>query len=615
MGRSGRLKSFVDEKDTTVVPKSRPTPTTSNGSAESLKRQGIENTFSKKVTKNKRQKKQIVTETKTKVKGGNKTERGAIKMVKKMKKKELDLDQNTTSTNDKTKRIKTEVKEPEATMVDLHQFQLAMASPLEAALPQAMSDIPNGFQSPTQPLLPPPDLMPDIMLPLPSLDGLLCPNPDVALPPHGEMGLLPLPSWLPAKPVSEDDLRCPKCDIVYYSKGSIKNHIQVCKYVRKVPKSEGVKPSVRPKREVVNGVVKLNEEEKNSLKILEKSCFANDPAFYEDFHAEPNVEDQVKKTFASKHYNCLQCDEVLVGIKPFARHLYAHTFIKVDEDVLPTMCSGCGKEFDDREMLMSHLKKTACPGTETSAKVLMKCQLCSLRFARKDNMRKHLRMYAALARPQTNGSVFKCNVCPQVFGGQSLSTTHKLVHAKKASKFVCPCCKKTFKSKSTFIKHKADCATASEQPKTDSNQEQEEKVFKCNQCPMTFNKKSSLTGHSRVHSNFSKSYRCHWCRAVFYSEDEHKMHVKIHDDQVAKAPVCKPCSRQFNNDHNLKLHLWHTHKMTLFDNQVYVKGLNIGMYDYLHPSPNLLVPDPNHLLPLPEHLLPPPKVEPSMDKK
>ena len=44
----------------------------------------------------------------------------------------------------------------------------------------------------------------------------------------GPTGLLPLPAWLPPKPPeNEEDLRCPKCDIVYYSKSSIKNHIQV----------------------------------------------------------------------------------------------------------------------------------------------------------------------------------------------------------------------------------------------------------------------------------------------------------------------------------------------------------------------------------------------------
>ena len=59
----------------------------------------------------------------------------------------------------------------------------------------------------------------------PSLGLMSDPAPGVMS--TGPSGLLPLPAWLPQAPVNEDDLRCPKCDIVYYSKSSIKNHIQV----------------------------------------------------------------------------------------------------------------------------------------------------------------------------------------------------------------------------------------------------------------------------------------------------------------------------------------------------------------------------------------------------
>jgi len=144
----------------------------------------------------------------------------------------------------------------------------------------------------------------------------------------GPTGLLPLPAWLPPKPPeNEEDLRCPKCDIVYYSKSSIKNHIQVCKYVRKGPPPTGV-PSVnsgsnqtsgiqnpqvkveaaKKRREVVDGFIKLNDDEKGSLKILEKSCFNNDPEFYEDFHAPVQKGDQVKLVYSEKTYTCKQCD-------------------------------------------------------------------------------------------------------------------------------------------------------------------------------------------------------------------------------------------------------------------------------------------------------------------
>ena len=49
---------------------------------------------------------------------------------------------------------------------------------------------------------------------------------------------------------------------------------------------------------------------------------------------------------------------------------------------------------------------------------------------------------------------------------------------------------------------------------------------------------------SRVHSNYSKSFRCTWCKAVFYDDATLKEHVATHDKDVAKAKICKPCDRR-----------------------------------------------------------------------
>ena len=50
---------------------------------------------------------------------------------------------------------------------------------------------------------------------------------------------------------------------------------------------------------------------------------------------------------------------------------------------------------------------------------------------------------------------------------------------------------------------------------------------------------------SRVHSNYSKSFRCTWCKAVFYDDATLKEHVATHDKDVAKAKICKPCDRRW----------------------------------------------------------------------
>ena len=82
-----------------------------------------------------------------------------------------------------------------------------------------------------------------------------------------------------ASETDDDNLRCPKCDIKYYSARSIKNHIQVCQVEDIFVKKEAVidPEKSRPDRKNVKfGVKKLNQHEKNSIQILEKSCFVND---------------------------------------------------------------------------------------------------------------------------------------------------------------------------------------------------------------------------------------------------------------------------------------------------------------------------------------------------
>ena len=62
---------------------------------------------------------------------------------------------------------------------------------------------------------------------------------------------------------------------------------------------------------------------------------------------------------------------------------------------------------------------------------------------------------------------------------------------------------------------------------------------------------------------------------------------------------------RFNNDHNLKLHLWHTHNMTLLDNEVWVKDPNKadGMYSVQSLAPN--TPMPNQYFGEPQTIPPP----------
>ena len=134
----------------------------------------------------------------------------------------------------------------------------------------------------------------------------------------------------------DEDLRCPKCRITYTNKMSIKNHIQVCKVIPKLTidakydkKDYASIDSINDEHNSSSKVRKLNEDEKKSLKILEQSCFNNmDKIAYDDVESDVEEYDNDLNT-SEASYKCEECDEGYENAIKFARHCYAHTFIKI----------------------------------------------------------------------------------------------------------------------------------------------------------------------------------------------------------------------------------------------------------------------------------------------
>ena len=129
----------------------------------------------------------------------------------------------------------------------------------------------------------------------------------------------------------DEELRCPKCRITYTNKMSIKNHIQVCKAIQKSAlnttddKKESI-DSAKSEKNILSKTQKLNDDEKKSLKILEQSCFNNmDNIAYGD----DDYENDGNLNSTETYYRCEECDEGYDSAIKFARHCYAHTFIKI----------------------------------------------------------------------------------------------------------------------------------------------------------------------------------------------------------------------------------------------------------------------------------------------
>ena len=136
---------------------------------------------------------------------------------------------------------------------------------------------------------------------------------------------------------AEEELRCPKCRITYSNKMSIKNHIQVCKVESKSLDAQisvqfhSLKNKSCSQKNLVNGNRKLNEDEKKSLKILEQSCFNNMDNVVYDVRSEESSD---YRTDTKPIYECEECEEMYYNSTKFARHCYAHTFIKIGKKLL-----------------------------------------------------------------------------------------------------------------------------------------------------------------------------------------------------------------------------------------------------------------------------------------
>lgn len=220
-------------------------------------------------------------------------------------------------------------------------------------------------------------------------------------------------------------LSCPKCDITYYSAMSIKNHIQVCKKVRKLPLLIPI-DSKNMANIKTGDRKKLTEDERRSIRILEQSCFVNE----KNQMIKEELETKAKKfkEEEQKPHFCKECEVGFECTSNFARHLYAHTFIKVEDEDMPCICIDCGLDFEDKRFLALHLEEANCSG---SSKVLFPCGLCKKIFTRKDNLRDDLRNHIDIGRMKAAKRQYKCKKCNKEYGGQTILTIHHLSHKRK----------------------------------------------------------------------------------------------------------------------------------------------------------------------------------------
>lgn len=180
------------------------------------------------------------------------------------------------------------------------------------------------------------------------------------------------------------------------------------------------------------------------------------------------------------------------------------------------------------------------------------CSACNKKFFNKAKLNTHF-------RARHEGILnFKCKECGKGFINSFTLQIHSVVHTGERP-YTCDQCGKSY----TQVPHlKRHIATAHEGKKLPPQKPRTaDREIICGFCGKVFYSEQNLKIHERIHTG-DKPYKCDMCDKSFTQSSSLDTHKKgVHKSESEPRLSCHICNRSYKNSNSLKNHIYVEHKM------------------------------------------------------
>lgn len=207
-----------------------------------------------------------------------------------------------------------------------------------------------------------------------------------------------------------------------------------------------------------------------------------------------------------------------------AEHSASHT---QSPSTHPFSCKVCGLRFTTGMLLAAHHKIHR----------KFKCTECDRAFVHKHTLTSHMKQHRI-------GQIYGCDKCEKKYYTSSQLKRHKYSHT--GIRFPCELCEKKFHDPVALRSHiKAHSSGTSLTTG----------FYRCPECDKTYTIRNSLYDHMRRQHSGSERISCEICSATFNRKSSLRQHAKVHmGDKRAKFP-CSVCQKFCSTKGNLKIHM------------------------------------------------------------